>query len=285
MALAGRAVSEARWDEALASALKARGRESEDQETVARFIHEARMARGEAEALADEYRAAVAANPMDFGSTRFLTDALAASGREAEIEPAVNAWIARLPAPVQPQLAPPLRAMGLYDAGKLEECATFCASNPLLKGSPHRLHALVALGRTKEAADDPAFEPLWDNLLSLLAVSVGFGLDGDLEASARWRDKAVAVMKKDGGANDLDGTAKLLTAAEPPAIVEARRFDAPLTHKALILAAFGDRFPDDRESYLAEAARFNVGRGPSYHLIKRAVEAGTETEAEASARP
>ena len=146
MALAGRAATEARWDESLASALKAQELKGGDPETDAELIHTARMAKGEAKALVAEYRAAVAANAMDFTSVRFLLDALAASGGEAEIEPAINAWIARLPVPAQGQVAPHLRAMGLYSAGKLEECVDFCASNPLLKGSPHRLHALRRSG-------------------------------------------------------------------------------------------------------------------------------------------
>ncbi len=103
-------------------------------------------------------------------------------------------------------------------------------------------------------------------------MSVAFALEGKLEDSARWREQAADALKKLGGRTDFGKAAELLAAAKPPSIKEARRYLLPGPNKALILAALADRFPAKRGMYVAEAARFNVSRKPSYYLIERATE-------------
>jgi hypothetical protein len=275
LAIAARASSGAHWDDSLEAALKARALRVDEPERIAESLHEARMARGEAKSLVGEYRADTDANVRDLSAILFLIDALAASGRESEIDPAIGAWTMRLPGPVQAQIGPHLRALGLYYAGNLRECADFCNSSALVKSAPTHLHALVALGRMEEATDDSVFGSLWGDPLNLLAVSVGFRLEGKPEDSARWRAKAVSVFNKVGGATDVAKAAKFLGAPEPPSIEEVRQVYFPPASKAVILAALADQFPARREVYLAEAARFNISRKPSYHLIRRAIEERT----------
>jgi hypothetical protein len=82
----------------------------------------------------------------------------------------------------------------------------------------------------------------------------------------------MSLLSKLGGATDLAKAAKLLSAPEPPSITRVRQVYMPPANKAVILAALADQFPAKREMYLAEAARFNVCRKPSYHLIRRATE-------------
>ncbi len=227
------------------------------------------MAKGEAAALVPQYRAAIAANVQDLSSLFYLVDALAASGKTSEIEPALNSWVMRLPTGVQAQFAGQLKALGLYYAGKLRECADYCNTNFAVKSAPAHLHALLALGRMKDATDDAVFSTLWKDPLCLLAVSVGLALDGKTEESARWREKAADAMKKLGGQTDFGQAAELLSAREPPSIKEAEKLYLPMEYRGVFWAALADRFPAKRESYLAEAAKFNICRKPSYYLIER----------------
>ena len=156
-----------------------------------------------------------------------------------------------------------LRAWGCTTPESSKSASEFCDSRPLLRSAPSHLHALIALGRMKEATDDAVFGTLWNDPLNLLAVSVGFGLDGKPEDSARWREKAVSLMNKVGGATDVGKAAKLLRAPEPPSIKEVRQVYLPPANRAVILAALADQFPAERAMYLAEAAQFNISRKPS----------------------
>jgi tetratricopeptide (TPR) repeat protein len=272
MAIAGRAGAEGNWDDSLKAALKARELNVDEPARIAEMIHEARLAKGEAKALVEPYRAAAAASPQDIPTLLLLVDALAASGREDEIATAISAWGNRVPGPVQGQILPHLTALGLYYAGKLAECAEFCGSSPVVRSTPWHLHALLALGRMEEAAEDPKFAALREDPLNLLAMSVGFGLDGKPEESARWREKAARKLGEVGGATDMGKAAKLLNASEPPSIKDVHQIYLPLPDKTILLAALADRFPAMREVYLAEAARFNVTRKPSYRLIRKIIE-------------
>jgi hypothetical protein len=109
----------------------------------------------------------------------------------------------------------------------------------------------------------------------VLAVSVAFALDGKPEDSTRWREKAVSLMRKVGGATDLGKAATLLSDREPPTIKKVHEFFVPTANKAVMLAALADQFPARREIYLAEAARFNISRKPSFYLIQRVTEKKT----------
>ncbi len=270
LALAARASSEGDWDECLKAALKTRELGPLEPDRVAEFLHEARMAKGQAQSLVEEYRARTNANTQDVSALVLLADALAASGQATEIDSTINAWLSRLPAQMQGPIAPHLKAMGLYYAGKLTECVEFCTTGALVNSSLSHLHALIALGRMKEATDDAVFGKLWGDPTSLLAVSVGFGLDGKPEEAARWREKAVNLVTEVGGGTDLAKAAKLLSASNPPSIKEVREFYVPPALKALILATLADQFPAKRAMYLTEAARFNVSHKISYQLIRKA---------------
>ncbi len=269
MGLAAHACSEGLWDDCMTAALKARALNVNEAEQISALLHEARLAKGEAGPLIEEYQARVNANPQNVESLLYLVDAQAAAGKDGEIEKTINAAIARLPGPVQAQLAPHLRALGLYYAGKLKECAEFCHTNAQVKPTPVHFNALLALDRIEDATDDSLFKKLWQNPLNLLEASVGFGLDGKTEESAHCRKDAMSLLNKLGGATSLGKAAKLLSAPEPPSIAEVRQVYFPPADKRLILAALADQFPARRDEYLAEAARFNNSHKAPYHLIRR----------------
>jgi tetratricopeptide (TPR) repeat protein len=269
MGIAAKASARGNWDACLNAASKASQLNISERDQLGVLSHEARMAKGEAAALVPQYRAAIAANLQDFQALFYLVDALAASGKASEIDPVLNSWVMRMPMDLQGQLAPQLKALGLYYAGRLTECADYCNANFAVKSAPAHLHALLALGRMKDATDDAVFSAQWNDPLSLLAVSVGFALDGKTEESARWREKAAGAMKKLGGRSDFGQAAELLSAREPPSIKETEQLYLPMEYRGVFWAAVADRFPAKREHYLAEAAKFNICRKPSYYLIER----------------
>jgi tetratricopeptide (TPR) repeat protein len=272
MGIAANASAQGRWDDCLKAAEMARQLNLKESESLDDLFHEAMMAKGQASALVPRYRAAIAANAQDISSLLLLMEALAASGKSSEIDSAIGGTLARLPAQAQSQVMPFLRAFGLYYSGKLEECAKFCGANLAVKPSPPHLHSLLALGRMKEAADDAVFKGLWNDPFHLLAVSVGFGLDGKAEDAASWRKRGADALRKLGGKTDYGKAAEFLSAKEPPAIEVTRRVFVPGPNRAVIMAALADQFPAKRDMYLAEAARYNVCRKPSYYLIERATQ-------------
>lgn len=269
MALAAQADAEGRWDDALNAAQKARSLGNNEPERLAMLIFNAKVAKGEANSLVEEYRSHTTGPTPDYAAIFSYVELLAASGRSAEIDSRISALTMQLPNTIQPQLTPHLKAWALYCAGKLDECVKFCTTNPALKATPYNLHALLALGRGKDAADDNAFGQLWNDSQNLLAMSVGFLLTGNREESARWREKAVDAWSKAAGPTDSANVSTLLSAPEPPPIKDVQRTYISPGYKALVLVALADRFPAKRETYLNEAARYNIGRRPSYYLVKK----------------
>ena len=270
MSIAARANARGQWDESLKAALKARELNVSETDMLDNLIHEARMAKGDAGALVPQYRAAMMANVQDISALLLLMDALAASGKANEIDGAINSWTMRVPAAAQGQIVPHLKALGLYYAGSLKECAEYCDKNFQVKSSPVHLHALLGLGRMKEASDEAAFKAAWQDPFNILAVSVAFALEGGRDESARWRDKAAGAIKKLGGKTDVGKAAELLTAAKPPSIEEARRYFVPSSNKALILAALADLFPAKRASRAGAgdlASRLVPQSGPQVHEV------------------
>jgi tetratricopeptide (TPR) repeat protein len=274
LAVASRANAEARWNDCQEAALKARALNVEESDRIGEMLHEVAMAKGTAKSLVEQYRVAANSNLQDASAILFLIDALAASGRESEIEPALKTWLARLPVQLQGQVSAHLLALGLYHAGKLEECVKFCQNSPIVKSSPSHFHALIALGRMGEASDEQVFGKLMSDPMNLLALSVGFQLEGKTQDATAWRAKALDLLEK---LNDADTAkaAKFLSTSEPVAIEDVLHVHLATENKALVLTSLAERFPARRESYLAEASKFNIRRKPPYPLVRRAIEGKT----------
>ncbi len=272
-ALAAQAESAGQWDDARDLFGKARDKKF-DVTLIEDRLHVSRLASGDASSLVTEYRNRLNANPQDFEGVIFLNDALAASGQADEIEAAVVNGLSRLDSEVRNQLAAPIRALALYQAGKAEECEQLCQNSPALKFSAIRAEALAAIGRAAEAAD-PAFEKSWNDPWNCLALSLGLTLDGKPDEAARFReraDKALAHLTR-----ELRQTAEILKANEPPSLRDLDHLSIDSHEKGLLLAILGMKFPAKRAEYLDRAAQFNIGRKPPYLLIRRAIEAGKDT--------
>ena len=267
LALGVRDLNLGRWEDALRDLGKARDLKLDDPH-VGRGIHAARMALGQAEALAGEYRGRLAAEPTNPLLMTLLFDALAASGHPEAIEPERAAWEARLPVQARGVLDRFVRGFALYQSGRAAETAEVTRGAPFPGSDMLRAQALAAAGRAAEAAAEPATAKLED-AWTLAAVALGLALEGRAEEAATWREKAAALL---GTRTDDDRqAAALLRAAAPPSPSEVDKVLLSPTEKALIIALLAGRFPERRAEYLAEAARFNVLRLPPYLLVRRAI--------------
>lgn len=272
LALGVQAAAEARWDESLRLLREAQGL-GLDPKVVDQALHVARLATGDAEGLVRDYRARLAANALDSDAMVFLCDALAVAGHPEQIQPALTAWIGRLPAPLQPQLVAPMRVLGLYLAGEISECERLSSENASLRPGMFRAQAMLALGRAQEVAADESFEPLWANPWMALAVSLGLDLEGRPEDAARWRERACRTLDSSG--LEARRVAKVLRAAGPTPAGALVLVSVDPAERALLLAVLGERFPAQRAEYRAAAARVDVRRIPPHHLVRRAIAGGT----------
>jgi tetratricopeptide (TPR) repeat protein len=266
-ALGLRAAAAARWQESLRHLQKARELKI-DEDVVKDAALAARLAMGEAVSLAKEYHTRLAANAMDFEPLIGLIEALAASGQPEEIEHELTAWQNRLPMEVSTNAIGPARVVGLYASGKLAECEGLCRSSPAMRDTPWRLHALLALKRTKEAADDAALQKLFEDPFHVLAVSLGLALEGKADEATAWRQRAAKSFESKG--QEARRVAAILRATEPPTMDQVARVTFGSSRQALICALLAAMFPARRADYLAAAEKYNVRRGPPYQLVKLA---------------
>jgi hypothetical protein len=263
--LAALAEGRGQWPEALAAVARAKERQPEDTELLDDLAHTARLASGEAEKVAGEYRTRLAANPFDLPAVIYQIEALSAAGKAAEADAAAAALEGRLPPEVRAQLGPQLRSAALYMEGKAQECEALCAQTESQRHGPVRAEALLALGKAREAADDPAFAKVWDDPWHALALSVAFGLEGRADDAAKWRDRARGKLKQ-------ARVAGLLAAAEPPPADGLAALHLRLPEKAILLAALAQRFPAKKDEYLKRASAVNVRRSPPFLLVRRAAD-------------
>lgn len=270
--LASQAVAEGRWDDARRLNSEAAERGFDDHEQMAKVVHTARLAKGEAAAEVDSARAALAATPLSVKPLERLMEALAASGRTDEIDRAITSWALPLPPDVQSRVIPHLKGVGLYIAGKAQEAADYSASQPELQAAPENLHALLAIGRSGQAAEDPAFSQLWQVPSLLLSLSVGLGLDGRADDAASRREQAAATLIEAAGATDYGKAGRLLAADGAPATQEVVRLYIDADEKAMLLAALAQKHPTESGRFLAEAARYDVVPSLGHLLVRRAVE-------------
>jgi hypothetical protein len=174
---------------------------------------------------------------------------------------------------VRGQAVAPARAVGLYESGKLVECETLCRGLPPMQVAPWHLHALLALKRTKDAAEGASFRKLLDEPRFALAVCLGWELEGKSEEAARWRERAIKALDAEG--RDSRRIATMLRSTQPPATDEVARFAFSSARQPLVYALLASKFPARRGEYLRAAAKYNVRRAPPYQLVKQAIEAGT----------
>jgi tetratricopeptide (TPR) repeat protein len=268
-ALAFRAAAAARWQDCLRDLQKARDLKI-DEDMLEEATLAARIATGEARAMANEFRARLNANAMDHEALRGLLEATAASGPPEAVDHELNAWLNRIPMEVRNAVAAPLRAVTMYQTGKIKECEELCRQTPAIRNSNWRLHCLLALKRTKEAAGDAALRKLLDEPFDALALSLACSLEGQESESAGWRERAAGGLEKMGP--DERRLSKVLRSISPPTPDEIPRLAFGSARQALICAWLAERFPEKQARFLALAAKYNLRRMPPYQLVRVAIE-------------
>ncbi|HWE36735.1 MAG TPA: hypothetical protein VG406_09220 [Isosphaeraceae bacterium] len=268
MARGMQAASRARWAEAVPLLRKAR--ELGLIEPGVQVVESTgRLATGEADAMVRELHTRLTSQPLDAEAAILLGDALVASGQADRIDTELNTWQNRLQGPDQSQLAPMIRALAYYQAGRLDECERICSSNMQMSGTL-RAQALLAQGKAKEVAADPRFAPALQEPWAELAVALGLALEDDEAGAASWRERACQALEP--MSRDYRQAAAILRADEPTPLADLDHIFLEPNEKALVLAVLGTRFPDHRPEYFAAAQKYTVRFLPPHHLVRRAVE-------------
>lgn len=263
--LAAQAESWGRWQEAITALRKAEALPLEDTELFDELMHAARLGLGEADALVRAYRARLDANALAPIGVVYLLDALAAAGKSGEIDAAYAAWESRLPAEAQAQVGPQMKALRHYLKGEAQACLDACGQLPGLQDSPIRAHALMALGKARQAAEEPALANIWNDPWNALALSVAFSVNGQPDEAAQWRDRARDKSRQ-------PHVAEVFAAAQAPSLESLGKLRLRIAEKALALTALAAQFPARQDEFLALAAKLNIRRTAPYLLVQRAVD-------------
>lgn len=268
MALGMNALNVGRWEDALRDLQKAHELKLDDPQ-LARAIHTARIALGQAEAMVTEYRAALTSNPSDLRVAVELFDVLAASGHPEGIEPERLNWEARLPGDARGPISAMVKPFALYQAGRPDEAAQATQAIPPPTSFFLRADCLAAAGHAVDAVAIPALgkpESPWP----LVSIALGLALEGKPDDAASWREKACVEL--DGAGTDERKIAAFIRAAAPPFLGDIDHVFLKTGEKALLLALLAERFPEKRAEYHEAAARYNVIRLPPYLLVRHALE-------------
>ena len=268
MALGKRALAEAKWDEGLKDLLKARELKI-DEDEINGEVQTARIAAGQAKALVTEYQTVLKSRPFDLTTVVFLSEAFAAAGEPEKIAPELANWQKLVRNSVPPTLINHFQAIGLYEAGKLEECEKHCRSIPALRSGVYRAQTLLALKRSQEVVSDKSFDGVLADPWTDLAVSLGLSLDNHPQEAAHWREQA--IQKLSSSFDQMRRVAKVLGAAQPATDRDLSRIVVDVEMKALVFAVLADRFPASaqitsrrlRGSTSVEKSPINWCGGPS----------------------
>ena len=106
--------------------------------------------------------------------------------------------------------------------------------------------------------------------MNVLAVSVALGINGKPEDAARVREEAADIFSK-SGTRDRQQIARVLNNKQAPSLTDIHQLVTDLSEKALLLVALAQKFPDQRQVFLDEAARFNVRSIAPSQLIRKAL--------------
>lgn len=271
VAQAARSAAAARWAQCLAEIKEARDR-GIDERAIRDVALTARLGAGEARKVADECRAAIGANVADFPAAATLLEATAVYAPVKDVEGELAAWQNRLPLEARAPVEATFRPVAFYFAGKLDQCLEHCRRSQGIDLRSVRLHTLLALGRVKEATEDPTLTDPSKDANEALAISLAWRMAGNAEQADKWLERGIQGLSQMGHDGRLATSA--LRARQPPPLRDIERIYLGARWQTLICSLLAARFPEQRKDYMAAAERYNVRLGPPHHLVKRAISSG-----------
>jgi tetratricopeptide (TPR) repeat protein len=272
MALAYHAASRGDWPLARSQADKAIALNL-DEPGLHAVRHSAHIATGNSAAVESEYRQlAQSGQPGENArGVIYLCDVLVGRGKVEEARKALADWEARLPPAARSGRRDNQCRQALsYMTGDFAALVQNAAGPGVPDDPEIRLHALAAMGRPQDAVKDAGLAKALQEPWHALALSLAFSLSGSEAEAAKWRQQASAALE--GQDADSKRAAALLRSATPPTRTQLDEFVMYPSTKAILLAVFASRFPQQKAELAAMARSLNVSRLPPYHLVKKATE-------------
>jgi len=145
-----------------------------------------------------------------------------------------------------------------------------------VKGEESQFDKFKALLESGKLPEAEALYPLNSKDLTdpfhFLAFSIAWSQAGDSVKGVLCRDKCVWLLRQ--GTLREQALASLLERARPVTRADVSEITLDSAHKAIVLTALGQRFPEQRAEMFAAARRLNVRRVYPYHLLNRVTGAG-----------
>ncbi len=274
MALGTQANAGAHWDEGLRCLRKAKELAIESDLIVV-ALEDARLGTGDAAALAKELRTQIFSQPIGVSAIVTLTEAMAACGEPERITAEINEWQNLATPGVPVDAITQVRALGLYHAGKIQDCADRCLTVPSLRSGRLRVQSLLALRKAKDVTSDASFASVLEDPRTALALCLELYLEDQPQEAVLWRQRAARNMESAG--RDIRRAGEVLESTSAPVTAELDRLLIEPALKATILLLLAERFPAKRPEYVARAATFNIRRNPPYLLLCNAIERAVST--------
>ncbi len=238
-----------------------------------------RIALGEYEAVEGELRSELKQNPTDLKVNFQLCEVLAAEGKRADGEKAVDD-LGRAYQTEAPESAPLIRALTryhwLYAAGdfKALETAGKSAGRPAAEAAAgktamfwalieqHRLDDGVKMLKPDEVGDIPTF----------LGAMLAFRMTGRADEARPWQEALVKILRVGDRRNRLAADLLEGTAAPTPETLD--NLSLAVKAKAALLANLAWMHPESRAQLNGLAQKLNVERSFPYYLIQRSTSVG-----------
>ena len=234
-------------------------------------LFQLRRGSGETDTLEKDLRAFLVEAPLSGFHRLLLAETLVATGRREEslaLCEQLRDEIKRAYGTDPPGLVDPVRAQVFYALGDFVEMEKLAsADNPNLQGL--RVHALVELGRAKEAlaivpfvTSDEDLDPYY-----FLALAVALAHEGHAAESVEVRDKALERLR--AGRSEDEMAAELISRAGAVSVEEGMDVDLDARPKSILLTALGQIRPERAKEFFEAAEKLNTLRTFPYHLLRR----------------
>jgi hypothetical protein len=191
-----------------------------------------------------EYRAELAARPLDGVSLIYLCDVLTAGGQADQARQALQEFEQRAAPANYPGAAAELKELRmavLYEIGDFPALSAAVADTAVACPPTYQAETLLCTGKPDDVAKSEPLAKQWDNPWNALEVSVAFARNKQHKEADQWRDRAAHALRQQGP--DATAAADMLEAAALPGTKELLRLQVMPQEKVVLLAALLQRFP------------------------------------------